>query len=93
MTTHKQGETATITFQSHCSIVDVEADSDQLKVLTKEVKKIIVNASNITEIDMAYLQLILSLKSTANANDIMFEIQSKSAKLEHVLELCGLKEL
>jgi hypothetical protein len=53
-----------------CTIVEAEATADQLRRLSKNLTGIVVHAENIQEIDTAYFQILVALKTFADRQRI-----------------------
>jgi anti-anti-sigma regulatory factor len=55
---------------AECTIVEAEASADRLRRLSKNLTKIIVRAEKIQEIDTAYFQILVALKTFADQQHI-----------------------
>jgi hypothetical protein len=53
-----------------CTIVEAEATADRLRQLSKDLSKIVVRAERIQEIDTAYFQVLVALKTFADQRRI-----------------------
>jgi hypothetical protein len=84
-------ENATIfVLASECTIADVEADTDKIRALINtRPGRIEVRAGSLEEIDTAYLQLLLSLASTAEHWDIPFSVSNTPVALRKACALYG----
>lgn len=79
-----------ITLPSECTIADVEAHADKLRSQISGVRRVELNAKALEEIDTAYLQLLLSLRSTLDERDIDFSLADLSDVLDEALKLYGM---
>ena len=93
MRVDKKGNELFIELGSECLIDVVEEDLAKLKAkTTKNMKSIVIIASEVKEMDTAYLQLLLSMIKTADIKgaDIAFDGMSDSLietfKLYNVFE-------
>jgi len=87
MKTRKTGTTWSVKLERDCSIVDVEAHTDKFRSMPGDLKKIILHAADVAEIDTAYLQVLLALKATARDRGIDLQVRSASPTL---LRICRL---
>jgi hypothetical protein len=55
---------------AECTIVEAEATADRLRQLSKNLTQIVVRAENIQEIDTAYFQILVALKTFADQQHI-----------------------
>ncbi len=91
MKIQKKHKSVQVALNSDCTIIDAEADADKLRSLCDDMTACAIDASEVTEIDTAYLQLLLSLKTTAEAANIAFELRNVSSEFQSALEIYGLK--
>jgi ABC-type transporter Mla MlaB component len=90
MFTRKQNDTISIRLNAACTIVDVESDTEKLKSLPDTIKKYSIDASDVQELDTAYLQMLLSLKATADFQTAAFEIKKTSEAFLETLYAYGI---
>lgn len=79
MEIERQEEKWIVTLAEECTIADVEADTDQLRRLPDDIQGIEVHAQGVRECDTAYLQMLLSLKVTAEHRGTAFSLRSSEA--------------
>ncbi len=89
MNIQKNGRTWTIELASECTIVDVEADSDRLRDLPDYLRKINLKAGRLEEIDTAYFQLLLALKSGARQQGVKLQMHDAPEVLQQIEMLYG----
>lgn len=87
MKTRKNGTTWSVRLGEECTIVDVEVHADKLRAMPDGLKKIVLHAGDVAEIDTAYLQALLSLKATAGDGGIDFQVRSASEAVERICRL------
>ncbi|MBN2010491.1 STAS domain-containing protein [candidate division KSB1 bacterium] len=90
MVVRKRGDQATIILNSDCTIVDAESDADTLRSLSGNFKKYTVDAGDVAEIDTAYLQILLSLKATAEHNNVTLDFVKMSDAFRETLAVYGI---
>lgn len=79
-----------IELPAECTIAKAEDDTDKIRAcLSEDIKQIELLTEAVKEIDTAYLQLLLSLKVTAERRGIPFLVSGSSAEIERVCELYG----
>jgi len=81
----------TISLPSVCTIAETEADADKLRTFFKEPEEIIVYAEDVDEMDTAYFQLLLSLKTKAYHKSVPFSVQSMSPAVREIIALYGIE--
>lgn len=86
-------KTLTITLGEECSIIDVEADTDLLRAVPDNIKKIFLNIDALKEMDTAYIQCIYSLVKEAQERNISINTTGKNKIFDHVCSLYGLKKI
>ena len=87
----KSGDgTLRITLPCECTIADVEAHTDRLRSQIGGVERVELEAEALEEIDTAYLQLMLSLKSTLDEVNIPFSLSGSCSALDEALRLYGM---
>lgn len=80
-----------IILEPECTIEKVIADRDALMdVIKKQPKKIELSGNHVEEIDTAYFQFILAIKSTANQLGIPMEWIGTSEKIQSICHHYGL---
>ena len=85
-----QDKILTIALPYECLISNVEADTDKIRpLISRELKKIEVQSEAVEEADTAYLQLLLSLKATADHQKVLLSVSGISPELERVCGLYG----
>jgi len=87
MKMRKSGTTLSIRLDPSCAIAAVEKDADALRALPEDIRKIILSAGDVEEIDTAYLQLLFSLKAEAARGEMEFQVKEPS---EAVMRVCRL---
>lgn len=80
-----------IILESECTIAETLEDFDKFKDLSEIPENIEINVGNLEEIDTAYFQMLLSLKVWAGQNERSFSVSGKSASIEEISELYGVK--
>ena len=85
----KQNHHLFITLPRDCTIGKVEADADKLRTKLKGIKSIDISGGSVEEMDTAYLQLLLSLVSTAEVQGIEIHISQRSEAMENILIVYG----
>ncbi len=79
-----------LTLPPECTIVKAEADTDRIRaVISEDIKQIELDTDAVKEMDTAYLQILLSLKTTAERKGIPFLVSGGSAEIRRVCELYG----
>lgn len=78
-----------VTLPQECTIGKVEADADKLWTKLKGIKSIDISGGGVEEMDTAYLQLLLSLVSTAEAQGIEIHIGQRSEAMDNILMIYG----
>ena len=81
----------TITLQPECAIADVGNDLKKLRRIPQTVSEIEIDADNAEEIDTAYFQMLLSLRTSAAERDISVKLKNKTPVLKEIGELYGLE--
>ncbi len=89
MNIQKNGRTWTIELASECTIVDVEGDFDRLRDLPDYLRKINLKAGGLQEIDTAYFQLLLALKSSTRQRGIKLQLHDAPEVLQRIEMLYG----
>ncbi|QTA88059.1 STAS domain-containing protein [Desulfonema magnum] len=90
MKTNIQDGTLTIILPPDCTIPRAESDTDKIRPLVSDdIRKIEVQAKSVEEMDTAYIQILLSLKTTADHMKIPFRISEMSPEVLRVSELHG----
>jgi ABC-type transporter Mla MlaB component len=90
MIIEKEENATILVLASECIIADVEADTDKIRALINtRPGRIEVQAGSLEEIDTAYLQLLLSLVSTAEHWDIPFSVSNTPVALRKACALYG----
>jgi len=90
MIIEKEQDTTILVLASECTIADVEADADKIRsLINTHPGRIEVQAGPLEEIDTAYLQLLLSLASTAEHWDIPLSFVNTPDALKKACELYG----
>jgi len=90
MEVYKRKGEMTLALMPECAINDVESDADKLRSKINDVELITVKSDQVTEMDTAYFQLILSLMSTADEAGIQFSMPQMSDTVRDMFELFGL---
>ncbi len=78
-----------LTLPSDCTIAKVEAETENIRSQLKSAGRIELNAERVEEIDTSYLQVLLSLKKTAEARGIVFSASGMSDAILRACELYG----
>ncbi len=86
----RENGTLRIILPSECAITDVEADTDRLRSQMGGVNCVELNAEALEEIDTAYLQMLLSLKTTLDGAEIPLNLSGLCDALDEVLRLYGI---
>jgi len=79
----------TITLPSVCTIAETEADADKLRTFFKDPEEIILHAETVEEMDTAYFQLLMSLKTKAYHKSVPFSIQGMPPAVREIISLYG----
>lgn len=82
--------TLRIALSPECTIADVEAHADRLRLLIVDVSSVQLHADALEELDTAYLQLLLSLKATMDDMGVPFSLRGLSRVLDDALDLYGI---
>lgn len=91
MKKNKQKNTLTVSLSSACTIAEVEADFDTIRSLPEEIETINIKAGAVEEVDTAYLQLLLSIKQTAQERGILFRVKEASDEISDICSLYGVE--
>lgn len=78
-----------LTLPSDCTIARVEAETEKIRLQLESADRIELNAEAVEQIDTAYLQVLLSLKKTAEARGIVFSVSGMSDAILRACELYG----
>lgn len=74
---------------AECTIVEAEATADRLRQLSKNLTRIVVRAEKIQEIDTAYFQILVALKTFANQQHIPC-VMALSPAVNEMCQLYGI---
>jgi len=81
-----------LTLPPECTIAKSEADTDRIRaMISGDIKQIELRTEAVKEMDTAYLQMLLSLKTTAERKGIPFPVSGVSAEIKRVCELYGVE--
>ena len=90
MIIEKNNDAKILVLPAECTIVEVEADADKIRsFINTRPGRVEVQAGSLEEIDTAYLQLLLSLASTAERWDIPFSVSNTPDALRKACALYG----
>jgi len=79
-----------LTLPPECTIVKAEADTDRIRsLISGDIKQIELHTEAVKEIDTAYIQMLLSLRITADRQGIPLIISKCCAEIKRVCELYG----
>jgi anti-anti-sigma regulatory factor len=74
---------------AECTIVEAEATVDRLRQLSENLTRIVVRAEKIQEIDTAYFQVLVALKSFADQQRIPCTMELSPA-VNDICQLYGI---
>ena len=74
---------------AECTIVEAEATADRLRQLSQNLTRIVVRAEKIQEIDTAYFQVLVALKTFADQRHIPCTM-SLSPAVDEMCQLYGI---
>jgi anti-anti-sigma regulatory factor len=81
-----------LTLPPECTIAKAEVDTDRIRaMISGDIKQIEVHTEAVKEIDTAYLQMLLSLRITADRQGISFMISRCCTEIKRVCELYGVE--
>ena len=92
MKTETEAGALIITLPSECTISHTEAHLKKIRSgLSEKPERIEIRADGAETVDTAYLQLILSLKASAEKWEIPFSVSENDSEIRRVSELYGIE--
>jgi len=90
MKVERDGGAWIVVLPAECTIAEVEADADKVRLFPEGVERIEVRGGEVEEVDTAYFQLLLSIRATARQRGIPFRLSEEAEALRRMGELYGI---